>query len=253
MESKEHIQKEEAAKLKLDNAELAGHLAHEIKNPLSTIKINLQLISEDLQRLRDSSSQGSAGAGRLDEDKLASAMRKITIVRREADRLEQTVDNYLRFADKIEPQFVNIDMNNLVGDMVDFYMPQAIGRSIIIRHILYPKPLFCRADANLIKQALLNLFINAQHAMEKGGELMIRTQKDGSFAVIVISDTGVGMEQASLSKIFSGFSMRPGGRGLGLPIVKKIIDIHNGTIAVETLTGKGTSFTIKLPLLQDAD
>ena len=229
---------------------MVSHLAHEIKNPLSTIKINLKLIAEDLQGLQDRDSQPSVGPERLDENKLASALRKITIINKEADRLEQTVDNYLRFTDRIEPQLIQVDINSLVGDMIDFYMPQGFSHSIIIRHILYQRPLFCRIDANLLKQALLNLFINAQHAMENGGELMIKTERSGSFAVIEVTDTGVGIEQESLTKIFDGFSTRPGGKGLGLPIVKKIIDIHNGTIAVESLSGKGTSFTIKLPLSQ---
>jgi signal transduction histidine kinase len=240
----------EARKFGQENAQLVSRLAHEIKNPLSTIKINLKLIAEDLDNLRERYSQPSTGPERLDENRLASALRKITIIKKEADRLEQTLDNYLRFADKIEPQLAMIDINSLVGDMIDFYTPQTFSHSIIIRHILYQEPLVCRIDANLFKQALLNLFINAQHAMENGGELIIRTERSGPFAVIKVSDTGAGIEPESLSKIFDGFSTRPGGRGLGLPIVKKIIDIHNGTIAVESLSGKGTSFTIKLPLSQ---
>jgi signal transduction histidine kinase len=235
-----------------ENFHLVGSLAHEIKNPLSTIKINLKLIAEDLQAFRRSR-RPAAGTNLPDDTTLASAVRKIDIIKKEADRLEQTLDGFLRFTDSIQPQLARGDINGLVSDMIDFYTPQAFGHSIVIRHLLYPQPLVCRIDANLLKQALLNLFINAQHAMEKGGELMVRTEKSGSFAVISVSDTGVGIGQEDLPKIFDGFSFRQGGRGLGLPIVKKIVDVHNGSITVESLSGKGTCFTIKLPLLQDAD
>jgi two-component system sensor histidine kinase HydH len=247
-ECKKTAEKENPAVLRQENSQLVGQLAHEIKNPLSTIKINLKLIAEDLQALRDRNIRPSSGTEQPDEPNLASTLRKINIIKKEADRLEQTLDNFLRFTDSIQPQLSKVDINNLVSDMIDFYTPQAISHSIVTRQILYPKPLICRIDANLLKQALLNLFINAQHAMENGGELLIRTERSNSFAVIVVSDTGVGIEPEGLSKVFEGFSIRPGGRGLGLPIVKKIIDMHNGTIAVESLSGKGTSFTIKLPL-----
>jgi signal transduction histidine kinase len=102
----------------------------------------------------------------------------------------------------------------------------------------------------MLKQVILNLFINAQQAMSAGGELMIKTQRQGKEAVIQINDTGTGIAPDKLPYIFNTYySSRPGGTGLGLATAKKIIHAHNGTINVESECEKGTSFTIKLPLV----
>ena len=133
--------------------------------------------------------------------------------------------------------------------MVDFYSPQAYSRSITVRHSLYKEPLVCKVDPGMLKQVILNLFINAQQAMSKGGELMIRTDCQKKDAVIQVSDTGSGIAPDRLPHLFDAYhSSRPQGTGLGLATAKKIICAHNGTIAVASELGKGTSFTIKLPL-----
>jgi signal transduction histidine kinase len=101
----------------------------------------------------------------------------------------------------------------------------------------------------MLKQAILNLFINSQQAISSGGELMVRTARAGQSAQIQISDTGKGIPLDRLTHIFEPYqSSRPDGTGLGLAIVKKIIESHNGTIAVVSEQGKGTAFTISLPL-----
>ena len=228
-------------------SKLTGALAHEIKNPLSTIKINLKLISEDLEG-SDSGQPGKIGP-QIDDRKFARALRKIAIVQKETDRLEQILDGFLRYVGNTELQLADFDINELVGDMVDFYSPQAYNRSITVRHSLYKEPLVCKADAGMLKQVLLNLFINAQQAMSQGGELLIRTERQKKDAVIQISDTGSGIAPDKLPRIFDAYySGRPQGTGLGLATVRKIVHAHNGTIAVTSELGKGTSFTIKLPL-----
>jgi signal transduction histidine kinase len=101
----------------------------------------------------------------------------------------------------------------------------------------------------MLKQVILNLFINAQQAMGKNGELMIRTDRQKNDAVIQINDTGSGIVPDKLPHIFNAYySSRPQGSGLGLPTAKKIVEAHNGTITVDSEPQKGTSFTIKLPL-----
>jgi len=185
-------------------SKLTGELAHEIKNPLSTIKI---------------------------------------------DRLEQILDGFLRYVNRTELQLATVDINELVSDMVDFYSPQAHSHSITTRQGLYGEPLVCKVDADMLKQVILNLFINAQQAMSDGGELMIRTNRQKEDAVIQISDTGSGISPDKLPNIFDTYySSRPQGSGLGLPTAKKIVEAHNGTITVDSEPGKGTLFTIKLPV-----
>lgn len=246
--------RQRAGQLKLEKEDLIGQLAHEIKNPLSTIKINLTLIGEQLERLKELEQSGSRASSRLDSQSVTRTLRKISVIKREADRLEQILDGFLRYTDKVELQPESSDLNELISDLIDFYTPQAYSRSIIFRQMLHKEPLICKVDSNMLKQALLNLFINAQQSMENGGELIIRTQKTPKYAVIQVTDTGTGIQPDKLSMIFDVYySSRPRGRGLGLPIAKRIIEAHNGTISVESEAQKGTSFTIKLPLQNPAD
>lgn len=213
---------------------LTGHLAHEIKNPLSTIKVNLKLISEDI----DGNDRGAA-----------RALKKIAVVQKETDRIEQILNDFLRYIGKTELRIVEADINELLGDMIDFYTPQAQSHLIVIRPALYRGPLICRIDVDMLKQVVLNLFINARQAMTNGGELIIRTDKERDLAVITISDTGRGIERQNSDRIFEAYySTKPAGSGLGLSIAKKVIDAHNGTIKVDSEPGRGTAFTIKLPL-----
>ena len=228
-------------------SKLTGQLAHEIKNPLSTIKINLKLVSEELVDL--SSAESSEFPSEKNNHRFARALRKISVIQKETDRLEQILDGFLKFLDKTELQPRLVDINELVSDMIDFYAPQLYSRSIAIRQGLYNQPLICKIDPDMIKQVILNLLINAQQAMTEGGELIVRTDKNNENAVIQINDTGIGIKPDELPYIFNAYySTRPQGSGLGLPTAKKIIDEHKGTIEVNSEVGKGTSFTIKLPI-----
>lgn len=226
---------------------LTGELAHEIKNPLSTIKINLKLVGEELEGLSPGES-GKTGADR-DDYRFARALRKIAVIEKETDRLDQILDGFLRYVDGGELQLESVDINLLISNMIDFYSPQAASHSITIRQGLDSEPLVCRVDADMLKQAILNIFINAQQAMDEEGELIIRTYRQKTEAVVEISDTGSGISGDKLLKIFDAYySSRPQGSGLGLPTTKRIVEAHNGTIGVNSEPGKGTSFTIKLPL-----
>ena len=226
---------------------LTGELAHEIKNPLSTIKINLKLIGEELEG-SNFAEFGKTSAERSDRS-AARALRKIAVIQKETDRLEQILDGFLRYLDRVELQLASVDINSLISDMVDFYSPQAQSHSITVRQGLYNEPLVCKVDADMLKQVILNLFINAQQAMSDGGELIIRTGRQNKDTVIQISDTGSGIAPERLANIFNAYySSRPSGSGLGLPTAKKIVEAHNGTLSVTSELGKGTSFTIKLPI-----
>ena len=227
---------------------LTGELAHEIKNPLSTIKINLKLIREELEAAK--SAEVNQTAQERSSQSFKRALRKIAVVEKETDRLEQILEGFLRYIARPELQLASVDISSLISDMIDFYSPQGRSHSIIIRQQLYDKPLVCKADEGMLKQVILNLFINAQQAMSDGGELLIRTARQKKDAVIQISDTGSGIAPDKLPNIFDAYySSRPQGSGLGLPTAKKIVEAHNGTISVDSELGKGTSFTIRLPLL----
>lgn len=218
---------------------LLGVIAHEIKNPLSTIKVNLRLIDEELQN----------GRSEVTAERLERARRKLAVIDKETDRLEQILDGFLRYADRTGPKLSHVDLNELLGDMLDFFLPQATSHSITMRQYLCKEVLVCQADAGMLKQAILNLFLNAQQAIGPAGELMVRSARVGQSAQIQISDTGIGIPAVRIGHIFEPYqSTRPDGSGLGLATVKKLIDAHKGTISVVSEQGKGTAFTITLPL-----
>lgn len=214
---------------------LTGGLAHEIKNPLSTIMVNLKLICEDLD---------AAGS-----DDATRQLRKIRVVQKETDRLHQILDDFLRYIGKPELNLTRCDINRLIGEMADFYSPQAQTHNITIRRGLAERPIFCNIDLDLLKQVILNLFINAQQAMPDGGELIIRTSADSQNASIEISDTGQGIAPDKLDKIFQAYyTSKSAGTGLGLSTAAKIVKAHKGTVSVDSQVSRGTSFTIALPI-----
>ncbi|MCL5280505.1 MAG: ATP-binding protein [Planctomycetes bacterium] len=237
----------ESASPDAELAKLTGELAHEIKNPLSTIKVNLQLAKEALDDV------DLAEPGRVLWEQcrhsLAGATRKIAVVQKETDRIEQILDGFLKYVRRPDLQLTTVDLNELVSDMVDFYSPQAYSHALTVRQSFSNDPLLCRADSGALKQVLLNLFINSQQAMDKGGELMIRTARREDQAVIQVSDTGRGIPPERLPTLFQPYcSLRSGGNGLGLATAKKIVEAHEGTISVHSEVDKGTAFTIELPL-----
>jgi signal transduction histidine kinase len=216
---------------------LTGGLAHEIKNPLSTIKVNLKLITEEVIG---------------DHKESQRWLRKITVVQKETDRLGQILDDFLRYIRKSELQTTRVDVNELLSEMVDFYTPQAEANNVTIRIGLWESPLVCKIDRDMIKQVILNLFINAVQAMPHGGEMIIRTRMLAKDAIIEISDTGCGIESGKIGKIFDAYyTSKSAGSGLGLPTARKIVQAHNGSISVNSQPGRGTSFTVSLPLQED--
>ncbi|MDH7599247.1 MAG: ATP-binding protein [Sedimentisphaerales bacterium] len=219
-------------------AKLTGELAHEIKTPLSTLKINVRLVREDLDRPELTSIPD-----------VARAVRKLAVIQEEADRLEAILTGFLRYIGKTEIKPSPQDLNLIVQDMIDFYLPQAHTSNITLRHLLTKESLVCNVDAGMLKQVLLNIFVNAQQAMPNGGELMVRTESRPPSAIIQISDTGCGIAPDCIGKIFEPYySSKPKGTGLGLPTAKKIVEAHGGKILVSSELGKGTSVSIILPL-----
>ncbi len=175
-------------------------------------------------------------------------MQKIERLRRETQRLQNILEDFLRFARVQDLRLEPADLNLVVEEMRDFCEPQAMAQGIIVwSHFADDLPKV-PLDIDLFKQALLNLFINARQAMPDGGELILTTRRDGPWIVLDVTDTGVGMSDEVRSRIFDAFySTRPGGSGLGLPTTRKIIEAHGGSIHVESEPGKGSQFTIRLP------
>jgi signal transduction histidine kinase len=216
-------------------AQLAGGLAHEIRNPLSTMCLNLDLLAEDFQS--------------TDTPRDRRVAQKIERLRKETQRLQNILEDFLRFARVQELKRVAIDLNVLLEEMRDFCEPQAMAQGIVVRTQYDPDLPRVGLDVELFRQALLNLILNAEHAMPQGGDLILTTRREPLGAVIEITDTGIGMTEEVRARVFDAFySTRPGGSGLGLPTTRKIVEAHDGTIDVQSEPGRGTRFTIRLPL-----
>src|SRR5687768_10413331 len=214
---------------------LTGGLAHEIKNPLSTIQLNLQLLREDLPEHEPST-------GRI--------VNRLTTVQKEASRLRDILDDFLRFAGKMELDRKPVGVSRLLEEMVDFFHPQAQLQRVQLRVKPPEGELVVPLDERMMKQALLNLMINALHAMPQGGgEIILSAARDGDRVAVDVTDTGRGMEPEVLGRIFQAYySTKKGGHGLGLAISKRIVEEHGGTIGAVSEVGKGTRFRIELPL-----
>lgn len=236
---------------------LTGGLAHEIKNPLSTVNLNVQLLKEDICDAAAELPTGSVGSERLDR-----AQRRIDSLTRETQRLRVILEDFLRFAGQVKLDLHPTNINVLVEELVDFFAPQAQAAKIQLRTQLSANPPVAPADAGLLKQAILNLIINATQAMDEarnknvahGGcnELIIRTDRKKSGGQdelqIHVTDCGPGIPAERLEKIFQPYySSKKTGTGLGLPTTRRIIEEHGGTVSVHSEVGKGTDFFIALP------
>ena len=225
-------------------ARLAGGLAHEIKNPLSTMAINLTLLEEEFQ-------PAPGGDGALSAQGKRS-LKRIRTLQREVGRLEGILDDFLRFARGGEVNRAASDLVALVRETLEFASPELEAEGVRL-HALLPNALpLVMLDEGTFRQALLNLIVNARQAMPGGGELIVELRRDGASAELTITDSGVGMNADQLARCFDlYYSTKKGGTGLGLATVRRIVEMHGGEIAVQSDEGRGTRFHIWLPLLQE--
>lgn len=216
---------------------MAAGIAHEIKNPLAAMKIHVQLLRKEYER-----------KGQITYEQ---AERYLNVLEEEISYLNGIAVDFL-FA--VKPMNVDLklaDVNNLCKDIVNFIEPELNDNLIEIecKYAQYlPK---VELDVNYMKQALLNIVKNAMHAMEGGGNLTILTKLDGDFISLSISDTGSGIPEEKISKIFEPYyTTKDTGTGLGLTVVFKVIKEHKGEISVSSVINEGTTFTILLPIPQ---
>ncbi len=255
LELKRQIRRARAAERRARTAErlaeigaMTGGLAHEIKNPLSTIGLNAQLLSEAITDLQ------------VDEQDKGRLVRRIDALRREADRLGGILHDFLRFAGEMKLDLRPNELNQIIDELADFYLPQAEHNGVSIRAELGAGPMPAMVDAPQLKQALLNLMINATQAMAgdasgRSKELILRTESGPAFDDgnepswrIHVIDTGPGIPAETRDQVFTPyFTTKSGGTGLGLPTTRRIVEEHGGVIAVHSEPGTGSDFTIDLP------
>ena len=214
---------------------LTGGLAHELKNPLSTIQLNLQLLGEDIMP---------------ENPAYPRLMSRLATVQKEAGRLRDILDDFLRFAGRMELMRKPVELNGMLEELVDFYTPQAQLQRVSLRLRPAEGPVVAAIDEKLLKQAILNLMINALQAMPaSGGEIILSARLEDGQACIDVLDTGRGMDAATASRIFDAYySTKRGGTGLGLAISQRIVHEHRGEIRLTSELGKGSEFSIRLPV-----
>lgn len=215
-------------------AELAGSLAHEIKNPLSVIRMNMDLLAEDF-----SESQAQ-------RDKRALA--KIDLVRKQCVRLENLLNDFLRFARLRDLDLHAGNLNEQINRVLDLFEPQAHELGVEIKRYLDADLPSVLLEPQTIQAAIVNLIKNALEAMPQGGQLVARTRATRFGIAFDLIDTGCGMDEKTAIHMFDAFfSTKNGGSGLGLPTARKIIEAHGGRIDVQSEIGRGTKFTIEFP------
>ena len=222
---------------------LSAGLAHEIKNAMVAIRTFVEML---IAQNKDAELAG--------------------IVQREMVRIDSIVSQMLRFGATIRPSSAKFHPHEALDRCLRLFEPQLSARSIRLQQRFRAKAEMVEGDAHQLTQALINLFLNAIEAMGAGGELTVSTSvrcarsspgqkkaEQSSIFRITIADTGPGIPQDQLSRIFEPFyTTKPNGTGLGLSITRQIIEQFRGTISVASTPGKGASFCIILPLAKEA-
>lgn len=216
-------------------AELAGGFIHELKNHLSTLGLNLQLLGEDFAQPQSPRER--------------KAHERILRLESECQRLTDVANDFLRFARLRELDRRPTRLDEVIAEMIDFFTPKARSANIEIKTYFAANLPNVSLDRDLFKQALLNLMLNAVQAMAEGGELTFQARSENGAVRLDIIDTGCGMSADAIERVFKPFyTTRPGGTGLGLPTTRRIVEMHGGRIELQSEVGKGTQFTIWLPL-----
>lgn len=214
---------------------LASAIAHEIRNPLNYINLTLDHLRS---KFKPEETEKQATFEKLTEQ-----------LKKEVERINRQVSDFLRYSRPLKLDLQPVDPRKVIESSLRIVEPQAEEQNVkisIVEREDVPKIL---GDAEVLRSVFSNLFINSVQAMETdGGNLSITVSPDENFVKIEVGDTGVGISEENLSKVFEPyFSTKETGTGLGLAIVRKIIEDHNGTIVVESKIGEGAKFTVRLP------
>lgn len=228
------LQKEMAEKL-ASLGTIAAGLAHEIKNPLVSIKTLIQLLPE-----------------KFDDPEFRDHFTNIAI--NEVERISNIVSDLLEFAKSSEPRFAPLDIRSFIDYIISVLSYQFVKKNISVKKRLSENFPLLSADGSQLKQLLLNILINSMDAMPEGGEIVIEAMRgeniiDGEKVVLKITDTGSGIPEEDKEHLFEPFfTTKDSGTGLGLSICKSIMEKHQGKIHIESIKQKGTTVTLVFPV-----
>ena len=228
--AQETLESERIAALQL----LAAGVAHEIGNPLNSLTIHLQLLERRLRK--------------LPAEQQNTLLQPLEVAQEEIKRLDTIVTQFLRAIRPAPLQRTPHDLNSLVRDAAEFLGPELKSRNILLELDLAPGLPVLEVDQDQLKQAFYNIVKNSSEAMKQGGLLKIRTGADSEWVNIRFADTGGGMTQEAMARIFEPyFTTKQSGSGLGLMITQRIVRSYGGEVVIESAPGNGLKITIRLP------
>jgi signal transduction histidine kinase len=229
------VQEREEEKLRAERlamvGKMAAQIAHEVRNPLSSIGLNTELLEDELG------------------DNATEARELCRAIHTEVNRLTEVTETYLGLRGG-KPRLAQESLNAIIDDLVGFVRNDLATRHVELTTKLDPGDPTVHIDANQIRQCLINLVRNAADAVSAkgGGQVVLRTRREDKHVQIEIEDSGIGIPNELLPRLFDPFfSTKEGGSGLGLALTQQIIRDHGGEIHVASRVGRGTTFTLTVP------
>jgi len=217
---------------------LAAGVAHEVRNPLNSVQINLGILEQELSELI--------------ADQGAHVFSVLAKIASEIKRLDDFVSEFLRFTRPPRLNVQRLPLQPLLADLIAFMAPECSKRGVALELDLRG-PDAAWVDAFQLKQAVLNLLLNALQAMPGGGRVVVRTGGDQRSLSIAVADDGEGMSAETMAKAFTPFfTTREEGTGLGLPLVRRIVEQHGGSVAIASSVEQGTVVTMVFPAPEGA-
>jgi len=215
---------------------LTGGVAHEIKNPLNSIALRLELLR-----------------ARVTTDNPGNATEEINIISQEIRRLDRVVKTFLDFTRPVDLAVEDVDLAAVAREVTALVRPQAAIQKVNIEFSNEPETILVRGDRDLLKQAILNVVVNGIEAMKTGGRLVVKAHQNGEHSVVTVQDDGPGIPEQNKSRVFQlYFTTKEKGSGIGLAMAFRAVQLHNGTIEFTSEAGKGTVFHMRFPSVSQA-
>ncbi len=232
LESAEAIESElELSRRMAAIGRLTSGVGHEVKNPINAIVVHLELLKNKLG------------------DASAPAVRHLEVIDTEIHRLDRVVQMLVDFSRPVELDLREQDLRKVVGDVLSLAAAELSTRNVTLVSHLPSNPLVANVDADLLKQAVLNVILNGAQAMPDGGKLEVLLEEDRRTGILRISDEGSGIPDDIREKIFDlYFTTKSDGSGIGLAMTYRILQLHHGSIEVQSETGRGSEFRLRIPL-----
>ncbi|MGZ4819199.1 MAG: two-component system sensor histidine kinase NtrB, partial [Terriglobales bacterium] len=214
---------------------LTSGVAHEVRNPINAIMVHLEVLREKIKQIDPES------------------RRHMDVISSEIQRLDRVVQTLVDFTKPVELRLSDADLRRIVEDVSVLAAPEASRQGVTVKCDLPADPLTIKADADLVKQAVLNIALNGIQAMPGGGALQLVARRDDHLVEVEVRDQGPGIPPEIRDKIFNlYFTTKKTGSGIGLAMSYRVMQLHNGSMEFESQPGQGTTFHLRFPAAEHA-